>query len=67
MVDSLRSTRLLRGFRGAAVKNEAALVDALLRVSALLEACPAVVELDLNPVIVTEHDAIAVDVRVRIG
>jgi acyl-CoA synthetase (NDP forming) len=67
MVEELRSKVLLRGFRGSAVVNEAAYRDVLLRVSALLEACPEIQELDLNPVIVTRDAAIAVDARVRIG
>jgi acetyl coenzyme A synthetase (ADP forming)-like protein len=67
MVEELRSKVLLRGFRGSVVVNEAAYRDVLLRVSALLEACPEIQELDLNPVIVTRDAAIAVDARVRIG
>ncbi len=66
MIDGLRGAVLLRGFRGAPARNEPALRDILLRVSALVEACPEVVELDLNPVIVTVSGALAVDARVRI-
>ena len=66
MIDSLRGVALLRGFRGAPARSESALPDILLRASALLEVCPEVVELDLNPVIVTATGARAVDARVRI-
>ena len=38
-----------------------------LRVSALLQLCPEIEELDLNPVIVTPDGAFAVDARVRVG
>jgi acyl-CoA synthetase (NDP forming) len=44
----------------------AALEDALLRVSAMVEAHPEIVEMDLNPVIVTDDGAVVVDARVRI-
>ena len=67
MLDELRGAALLRGYRGSAPADEAALVDVVLRVSALLTACPEIVELDLNPVIVTPSGATAVDARVRVG
>jgi acetyl coenzyme A synthetase (ADP forming)-like protein len=67
MIEELRGKVLLRGFRGAPAVNEAAYREVLLRISALLEACPEIQELDLNPVIVTRDAAIAVDARVRVG
>jgi acetyl coenzyme A synthetase (ADP forming)-like protein len=67
MLDELRGTRLLRGFRGAAPLDEAALAQTVLRVSELVGLCPEIVELDLNPVIVTTHGAVAVDARIRLG
>jgi len=67
MLDEIRGTARLRGYRGATPLDEAAYRTTLLRVSALLEACPAIQELDVNPVIVTAHDAIAVDVRIRVA
>jgi len=66
MVDELRGKALLRGFRGAAPVNEAAYREVILRVSHLLHSCPAIEELDLNPVIVTRDRAVAVDARVRV-
>jgi ATP-grasp domain len=39
----------------------------LVRVSQLLHACPEIREMDLNPVMVLPQDAIAVDVRIRVG
>jgi acetyl coenzyme A synthetase (ADP forming)-like protein len=67
MLDELRGIALLRGFRGAPMANEAALLDIVLRVSALLELCPEIQELDLNPVIVSVTGAAAVDARIRIA
>jgi acyl-CoA synthetase (NDP forming) len=67
MLDAIRGIPLLRGFRGAPRLDEPALRDIVLRVSALVEACPRIVELDLNPVIVTQSGACVVDARVRVG
>jgi acyl-CoA synthetase (NDP forming) len=66
MVNGLKGVRLLRGFRGGPPADEGALQDVLLRVSALLELCPEIVEMDVNPLIVLESGAIAVDVRIRV-
>jgi acyl-CoA synthetase (NDP forming) len=67
MLDAIRGVALLRGFRGAPILDESALRDIVLRVSALVEACPQIMELDLNPVIVTQAGACVVDARVKVG
>jgi acetyl coenzyme A synthetase (ADP forming)-like protein len=67
MLDDVRGTALLRGFRGHPVMDEAALKGLILRVSALAEACPEITEMDLNPVMVLPRGARVVDARVRIG
>jgi hypothetical protein len=67
MVDELRGRALLRGYRGAAPSDEAAFRRALLAISQLLEACPEIHEMDINPIVVSPEDATAVDVRIRIG
>jgi acyl-CoA synthetase (NDP forming) len=66
MLDEVRGTALLRGYRGAPVLDEAALKDLLLRLSALVEACPEVREMDLNPVKVLARGVRVLDARVRI-
>jgi acyl-CoA synthetase (NDP forming) len=66
MLDSVQGIELLRGFRGAPRADEAALRDLVLRVSALLDVCPEIVEMDLNPVLVLRTGVQAVDVRVRV-
>ena len=66
MIDQLRSVRLLRGYRGAPVADESALRDVLLRVSALIDICPEIRELDINPLRVMPQGARALDVRVRV-
>lgn len=67
MLDDVRGTILLRGYRGAPVADEGALRDVLLRVSVLLEICPEIHELDLNPVMVGPGGATVVDARIRLG
>ena len=66
MLDEVRGTALLRGYRGAPEKDEAALKELLLRLSALVEACPEVREMDLNPVKVLDRGLRVVDARVRV-
>ena len=66
MLDSLKSVELLRGYRGHTPADEGAAADALLRVSALLEICPEIQELEINPLKVLEHGATAVDIRARV-
>ncbi len=66
MLEEVRGTALLRGYRGAPSLDEAALKDLLLRLSALSEHCPEVREMDLNPVKVLARGVRVVDARVRI-
>jgi acetyl coenzyme A synthetase (ADP forming)-like protein len=66
MVRSLRTFPMLDGYRGAPKADVAALVDVLLRVSALVENHPQVAEMDLNPVVVHTSGALAVDARIRL-
>jgi acyl-CoA synthetase (NDP forming) len=67
MVRELRSFPLLDGYRGAPRCAVDALEGILLRVSMLADEHPRIAELDLNPVIVTESGALAVDARVRVA
>jgi acyl-CoA synthetase (NDP forming) len=67
MIGDLRAIALLRGYRGQPPADEPAVVDALLRLSALIEIGPEIQELELNPLKVFQHGACAVDVRVRIA
>jgi acetyl coenzyme A synthetase (ADP forming)-like protein len=67
MLEEVKGTALLRGYRGAPKGDEEALKDLLLRVSALVEHCPEVREMDLNPVKVLSSGISVVDARVRVG
>jgi len=59
--------RLLAGPRGLPASNGDALVEALLGVGDLMLAQPRILEIDLNPVIVTGREAVAVDVLLIAG
>lgn len=66
MLNRLRSAPILQGARGAKPADEAALVDALLRLSQLVEDHPQIVELDVNPVIARPDGIEVLDARVRL-
>ncbi|HLW46517.1 MAG TPA: GNAT family N-acetyltransferase [bacterium] len=67
MVQGLKIAPALAGVRGRPPADVTALINVLLRVAALVEDLPQVAELDCNPVIVHEHGATIVDVRVRVA
>jgi len=68
MIGDVKSARLLEGYRGGDPGDIDAVVDALLRVSALIEDLPEVFEMDLNPVKVgTPGSGVRiVDARIRV-
>jgi hypothetical protein len=67
MLNEVRGVARLRGHRGQPPGDEAALRDALMRVSILLDACPEIRELDLNPVNVLPRGLAVLDVRMRVA
>ncbi len=67
MVRSLATFPLLDGYRGAPKTDVAALEDVVLRVGAMADQHPEIVELDANPVIVSPRGATIVDARVRVA
>ena len=66
MLRSLRSYRLLTGYRQSPPLDVAAFAELLHRVSAMVEDIPEITELDLNPVFVRQHGAVVADIRVRL-
>ena len=66
MLRSLKTFPLLDGYRGAEPCDVAAVEDVLLRVSAMVEAHPEIVELDCNPLIARPDGALIVDARLRV-
>jgi acetyl coenzyme A synthetase (ADP forming)-like protein len=67
LVDRVKGTVRLRGFRGAPAADEAALRRLLVRASQLLHACPEIREMDCNPVMVLPSGAVVADVRILVG
>ncbi|HKX75093.1 MAG TPA: GNAT family N-acetyltransferase [Acidimicrobiia bacterium] len=68
MILSLRTSRLLLGYRNLPEGDLEALEEALLRVSALVGAVPELAEMDLNPVMVSTpgNGVKVVDARIRV-
>jgi acetyltransferase len=64
MIDELRCRALLQGARGTEVVDRNALEQAILRVSRLVSDFPSIVELDINPLVVSPSGALALDARV---
>ncbi len=64
MLESLKSWPLLQGYRGKPGANIDRLVEILMRFSYLVADYPEVKELDINPLLVTPEDVIALDARV---
>jgi acetyl coenzyme A synthetase (ADP forming)-like protein len=67
MLDDLTSWKLLLGMRGKKQSDIDALADLVVRVGELLCACPAVKELDINPVLVSPEGTIVADAKVILG
>ncbi len=65
MIREIRSYPLLEGVRGEPPADHTAMVDALCRISQLVTDFPAIVELDINPLLVFEQGrgALALDMR----
>jgi acyl-CoA synthetase (NDP forming) len=63
MIFEVQGSRLLRGVRGEPPADVGAVVDALLALSQLMIACPEVIEIDVNPLLVFEQGGTAVDAR----
>jgi acyl-CoA synthetase (NDP forming) len=63
MISGVRGFRLLRGVRGDRPADVEAVVEVLLALSRLMVECPEVAEIDVNPVLVFEGGAMAVDAR----
>ena len=67
MLDELKGAALLRGARGRAPASRAAIVDALLKIGGegglLMTHGADIAEADINPLIVSETGAVAVDAR----
>ncbi len=56
--------RLFTGYRRTPPLDVAAFGELLYRVSSMVEDIPEITELDLNPVSVRQHGAVAADLRI---
>lgn len=66
MVNSVESSPLLRGARGREPVDIDAVVETIERVSALATDFPAILELDINPLVATPDGVSAVDLRLTV-
>jgi len=67
MLESLRVWSLLQGYRGKPKLNIDKLIEAIMRLSYLITDFPDIVELDINPLLVTPENVSALDARVMIN
>jgi acetate---CoA ligase (ADP-forming) len=66
MLGEIRSHALIEGVRGQKPLDKDAIVEALLRISQLVTDFPAIVELDINPLMVYEQGRGAVSLDMRL-
>jgi len=67
MIEEVRGKRLLEGVRGKPHMDREALIKAILSLSRMLVENPRITELDINPLLVLEHGAAAVDARAAVA
>ncbi|MES9812346.1 MAG: GNAT family N-acetyltransferase [Candidatus Thiodiazotropha sp.] len=66
LIDRTKAAKLLNQFRHMPPANREALIDVLLRVSTMACELPWIHEMDINPLIVDDQGAVAVDARIRV-
>ncbi len=66
MLENLKIYPLLKGYRGSKPKNIDKLIEIMIRMSYLAADYPEILELDINPLLLTPEDAIALDARIVI-
>jgi acetyltransferase len=66
MLESLKSWPLLEGYRGRPGVNLDRLIETLMRFSYLIADYPEIKEIDINPLVATPADVLALDARVVI-
>ncbi|MFD8689048.1 GNAT family N-acetyltransferase [Streptomyces sp. NPDC059651] len=67
LIRSIRAAPVLFGWRGSAPVDTAALEELLLRVSRLVDDCPEVVSIALEPVVVATHGLTVLGASVRLS
>ena len=66
MIEKLKAYPILKGVRGQKGINIKAFAETIAKLSTLLQISPEIAELDINPLLATEKNIVAVDVRIRI-
>lgn len=66
MIFELKSSEILKGIRGQERSNIDSITESLLRVSQLVTEITEIQGVDINPLIVTDKEALAVDARIII-
>lgn len=64
MIEEVQGSQLFNGYRGNAPVDKKKLSEIILRTAQLIQENPDIMEIDFNPVIITEKGAVAVDARI---
>jgi acetate---CoA ligase (ADP-forming) len=67
IIRSLKSYPIIKGIRGKEGINEVMFADVITRLSSLLEIAPEIGELDLNPLLGSGTEIVAVDARIKLN
>ena len=67
MLAGLRGARILGALRGMPAADRTQLADVLVRVARLGADFPQIEELDINPLLISGKEGVAVDARVLLG
>ena len=66
MIRSLRAYKIIQGTRGQKGVNEDKYAEIIVRLSTLLRFATEIKEMDINPLLATDKEIVAVDARIRI-
>lgn len=66
MIHSLKGYKIIKGTRGQKGVNEDKFAEIIVRLSTLLRFATEIKEMDINPLLATEKEVVAVDARIRI-
>ena len=67
MIKEIKSYPILLGVRGEKKKDIDSLVDTILKVGPSFSRCPSISDIEINPLVVHERGAKAVDVRILLS
>jgi len=67
LIDRTKAAKMLGNFRNMPAVNMESLIDVLVNVSNMACELPWIREMDINPLLVDENGAVAVDARIRVG